>query len=89
MCSCHIDDNFDFDPLEQDPKFRYQLLDRLRSDCEYYLGPGHRQVKYLWSRSIVDHINLMRKLWFSFDISERPSWISIEKIQEYENRMLD
>ena len=89
MCSYHIDDKFDFDPLQQDVKFRYQLLDRLRSDCEYYLGAGHRQVKHLWGRDITSHINLMRRLWFSFDVTEKPEWISLAKIQEYENRMLD
>ena len=89
MCSCHLNDKFEFDPLQQDVKFRYQLLDRLRSDCEYYLGAGHRNAKYLWSRSIQEHIALMRNLYFSFDITERPEWMSLKLIQEYENRMLD
>lgn len=89
MCSYHLNDEFEFDPLKQDVKFRYQLLDRLRSDCEYFFGAGHRNVKYLWGRTIQAHIGLMRKLWFSFDVTEKPEWISLKDIQEYENRMLD
>lgn len=89
MCSIHMNDEFELDPLKQDAKFRYQLLDRLRSDCEYYLGAGHRNAKFLWAKDIQSHINLMRQLWFSFDITERPEWMSLALIQEYENRMLD
>lgn len=28
-----------------DKKYRYMLLDRMRTDCAYYLGNGNRQVK--------------------------------------------
>ena len=28
------------DILNKDEKFRYMLLDRMRTDCEYYLGNG-------------------------------------------------
>ena len=35
----------DFDPLKQDEIFRYMLLDRMRLDCEYYLGDGDRESK--------------------------------------------
>lgn len=32
---------FDLDwILNREKKFRYQLLDRMRSDCDYYLGNG-------------------------------------------------
>ena len=36
----------DFDPLRQDEIFRYMLLDRMRLDCEYYLGDGDHESKY-------------------------------------------
>ena len=78
-----------FNPLHQDKEFRYKLLDRLRSDCEYYLGPGHRKTKHLWAGSVNKQINLMRDLYHSFDITEKPEWITPAKITEYENRMLD
>ena len=31
--------------IHKDSVFRYQLLDRLRSDCEYYLNYGNRHPK--------------------------------------------
>ena len=38
--------------LEHDDTFRYQLLDRLRMDCDYYLGYGNRNPRYLWAGSV-------------------------------------
>ena len=35
--------------LHKDYSFEYQLLDRLRSDCDYYLGAGGRANKNLWA----------------------------------------
>ena len=35
--------------IHRDSVFRYQLLDRLRSDCEYYLNYGNRHPKTLWA----------------------------------------
>ena len=35
--------------IHKDSVFRYQLLDRLRSDCEYYLNYGNRHPKSLWA----------------------------------------
>ncbi len=81
--------NENFDPLKQSPEFRYRLLDRLRSDCEYFFGNGHRNVKYLWGQDPHTHVSLMRKLYSSFDITERPEWIDLNLISEYENRFLD
>lgn len=78
-----------FNPLEQDKSFRYKLLDRLRSDCEYYLGAGHRKAKFLWTGDVRSHIKLMRDLYHSFDVTEKPEWITLDDILEYENRMLD
>lgn len=79
----------DEDYLNETKTFRYQMLDRLKSDCEYFLGMGHRNLKYLHDSNIRSHINLMRKLYHSFDIMEKPEWITLDQITEYENRMLD
>ena len=37
------------DILNKDEKFRYMLLDRMRTDCEYYLGNGGRNARDLWA----------------------------------------
>ena len=31
-----------------DPKFLYQMLSRLESDCKYFLENGNGVEKYLW-----------------------------------------
>lgn len=79
----------DKDFLNEEKSFRYQMLDKLKNDCEYFLGMGHRNLKYLHNNDIQEHISLMRKLYYSFDIMEKPEWISLDDILEYENRMLD
>lgn len=35
--------------LQHDKKFRYMLLSRMQSDCEYYLNYGNRNPKRLWA----------------------------------------
>ena len=37
------------DILNKDERFRYMLLDRMRTDCEYYLGNGGRNARELWA----------------------------------------
>jgi len=65
--------------------FEYQLLDRCKSDCEYFLGAGNGMVKYLWGGNISDHIAKMRELYAL--LSEKPEWLTLEKINEYETQM--
>ena len=36
-------------------QFRYQMLDRMKQDCEYFLGHGNRATKYLCAGSVADH----------------------------------
>lgn len=35
--------------MRRDKRFRYMLLARLQSDCEYYLGFGNRSTGRLWA----------------------------------------
>ncbi len=71
--------------LRKDDRFRYQLLSRMKSDCDYYLGCGNRCRKHLWADSEEEQIALMKTLWRSFP--EKPEWLSWEKILEYERKM--
>lgn len=73
--------------LSRDKTFRYQLLDRLRSDCEYYLGYGNRYFGHLWGSTEIEHIEYMKALWNSFKEDEKPEWLSFSKILEYEKAM--
>lgn len=74
--------------LNQDDRFRYRLLDRLRTDCEYYLGNGNRNRHHLWADNEKDQLTAMKMLWASFPEGKKPEWLPFEKIQEYEQQMI-
>ena len=64
---------------------QYRLLDRLRTDCEYFLGAGQRAEKHLWAGSVEAQI---AKMWELYDeLPEKPEWLSTEEIDEYARRM--
>ena len=67
------------------PEFKYQLLDRLKSDCEYFLKAGNRAEKHLWAGNVDDQIAKMKELWNSLE--EKPEWLSMEDIENYEKEM--
>jgi len=66
--------------------FEYQLLARLQQDCEYYLGFGARNKKHLWALDEAEQIQKMRALYAG--LPEKPEWITLEDIDEYEAAML-
>ena len=63
----------------------YRLLDRLRSDCEYFLGAGNRSEKHLWTGSVRAQIAKMRELYDT--LPEKPEWLTKEVIDDYAERM--
>ena len=63
----------------------YRLLDRLRSDCEYFLGAGNRSEKHLWAGSVRAQIAKMRELYDT--LPEKPEWLTKETIDDYAERM--
>ena len=69
--------------LEQNPDYR--LLDRLRADCEYFLGAGNRADKHLWAGNIRAQIAKMRELYDT--LPEKPEWLTKEAIDDYAERM--
>lgn len=72
----------------KDYSFDYQLLDRLRSDCRYYLD-GHRNPDLLWAGSVEEQIKEMRILYNSFPSDKKPQWITDEDINHFEAEMLN
>lgn len=70
---------------EQDFSFQYQLLGRLRSDCDYFLGAGQRNEKHLWAGSVQAQISKMRELYDA--MPEKPKWLTAEDIERYEKQM--
>lgn len=67
--------------------FKYQLLDRLRTDCDYFLGHGFRDPSELWAGSVGTHLEAMRLLWDSFPEDKRPEWLTREDLEEYARKM--
>lgn len=63
----------------------YRLLDRLRTDCDYYLGTGGRSEKHLWAGSVEKQIAKMRELYAA--LPEKPEWLSEQDIDRYEQQM--
>ena len=70
-----------------DLTFRYQLLDRMRLDCEYFLGPGARLNKYLWAGDPQMQIACMKALWDSFPEGQKPEWLTLTQLRQLEQRM--
>lgn len=70
-------------------RFNYQLLDRLRIDCEYYLGNGNRNVKHLWANNEKEQIEKMKELYNSFSDNGKPKWLTYEQILQYEKLMIN
>ena len=69
-----------------DNRFNYMMLDRLKSDCEYYLVNGGRNAKQsLWAHDEQKQIDKMREIYDSLKI--KPEWLTREQIDEYAARM--
>ena len=63
----------------------YLILDRLRADCEYFLGAGNRAEKHLWAGSVYAQIV---KMWELYDaLPQKPEWLTKEMIDDYAERM--
>ena len=68
--------------MENKQAFEYVLLDRLRSDCDYYLGCGGRDAKHsLWAHDEQAQINKMHELYDCLEV--KPEWLTPEQIDLY------
>ena len=63
----------------------YVLLDRLRADCDYFLGAGGRSEKHLWAGNVHAQIKKMRELYDA--LAEKPEWLTAEAIDRYAAQM--
>lgn len=68
-------------------EYNYMLLDRLKQDCEYFLGNGNGNVDTLWAKDIDKQIAKMKELYNSFADNEKPEWITMNDINDYEKEM--
>lgn len=70
-----------------DKTFNYQMLDRLKQECEYFLGAGNRQEKNLHQSSIEKQIEYMKVIYNSFEENEKPEWCKLQDIENYKLKM--
>ena len=73
------------DPNTQDYAKEYRLLNRLRADCEYFLGEGNQQERHLWAENVYKQIHKMRELYNT--LPEKPDWLAMEQIDSYAAKM--
>lgn len=78
-----------YEPLPRDKAFEYSMLGRLQSDCEYFLGNGNGYEGHLWAHTVEAQIKEMRDRWNAFEDDEKPEWLTMEQIDEYEKLMLE
>lgn len=77
-----------YEELPEEMKRRYMMLSRLKSDCDYVLGNGGKgAVRYLRNGNISDHISEMKEYWNSFEENEKPEWLSLDEIEDYDRKM--
>jgi len=69
-----------------DREFNYMMLSRLKMDCDYFLGNGQIYGNHLHQGNVPDQIKYMKSLWNGF--TEKPEWLTMEQIEEYEKKML-
>ena len=72
-------------PAFVDHSADYVLLDRLRADCDYFLGAGGRSEKHLWAGNVHAQIKKMRELYDA--LPEKPEWLTTEAIDRYAAQM--
>lgn len=73
--------------LEMTLEEKYQLLGRMKSDCEYYLGAGMKQVSSLWGKTVDNHLGCMKELLFSIPMEDRPEWLTYPDIAAFDKQM--
>ena len=66
-------------------KFNYMMLDRLKMDCEYFLGYGKRNIKNLWADNAIEHIEEMKRIYNT--LNKKPKWLIMKQIEKYETEM--
>ncbi len=81
-------DRLYYEPLPSEMRFRYSMLGRLKSDCDYFLGNGNGYEGNLWAGSVEEQISEMRKRWNEFAEDEKPEWLTWDDIDKYEKEML-
>tara|TARA_R110000787_G_scaffold280595_1_gene391394 strand:- start:26 stop:2182 length:2157 start_codon:yes stop_codon:yes gene_type:complete len=65
----------------------YMMLGRLQRDNDYFLGAGGGSERHLWAKNVDAQITEMKNLWNSLPKDGKPEWLSMEDIEDYEEKM--
>lgn len=76
------------DEPTREEKFLYQMLGRLKMDCDYFLGNGCGYEKHLWAGNVNDQIKEMRRLYALLEEGKKPEWLTSDDISSYEKLMV-
>lgn len=76
-----------FKNIEKKQRNEYSLLNRLIMDCNYYLGFGYKEKKFLWAKDERKQIKKMLEIYKNLKI--KPRWIGKNKILYYGKKMLN
>ena len=71
---------------ESRAEFEYQLLGRLQSDVDTFLGQSVANEKRLWAGNVKDQIAKMKEIYNGLKV--KPDWITMKDIEKYEKAML-
>lgn len=71
--------------MNENIKNEYLLLNRLVTDCKYFLGNGGRNEKFLWAKSAKAQIAEMKLLYERVPV--KPEWLTMEDIENYAEKM--
>jgi len=69
---------------ENRQQLQYMMLDRLRSNCDYYTGYGH--TAKITPTEVASIIGEMKAFWS--ELEEKPDWLTWEQILAYEKALL-
>ena len=75
------------DNSQEGLKYRYMLLSRMKTDCDYYLGNGNKIAKHLWAGNEKEHISAMRILFDAFSSEQKPVWLTEKMLNNYAKEM--
>lgn len=69
--------------------FNYQMLSRMKTDLDYFLGNGNRHSKHLYFEDPVQHLNEMDLLYKRLPKNGKPKWLTPKEFKDYKKRVLD
>lgn len=77
------------DPFVRHPReMDYMILDRMKEDCNYYINHnGNVSSGSIWGGSIESLLSEMEERLSSFDVTEKPDWLTDTDFERMKNRV--